>query len=476
MGGDLKYDEDPGLTQMFFYQLGCFVLLFAGLVGFSMLTIIHLFVLPFTHNFKMAGELIGFTLGVGLGLPFYITWKNLMFIWRRIVRISLASRGDGAFQQPEQAIALVDVEVGRTLYHDLPLEGETSIRLLRIYPSHDFGDRLVLELEASDLTNAPSYDALSYTWGDEIGNSERTCSIQCNHGTEMWITKNCETAIRRLRLPKKERLIWVDAVCIDQISNIERTHQVSIMSKIYKSARHIMVYTGEGTTNTDRLFDWLNSIDENELHIETPWKLGDLNWSRLRELDGPLRGDAWQKRIEFLIGDVLSGVRRRWQSMTVSKKRIHLADSEVQTLVVEYCSRRWFTRVWVLQEVALPPLHRIRVMCGTRLTTAERALHAISQLQDEAAKNILDIFLLFRQRIKNPKRSHLLDILIATRDRQANDARDKIFALLSIAQHMDESKFPELRADYGKSTQEVFADFSFFFIQHHGPNFISVFD
>lgn len=79
--------------------------------------------------------------------------------------------------------------------------------------------------------------------------------------------------------------------------------------------------------------------------------------------------------------------------------------------------------------------------------------------------------MLLRLRTTGSKASHLLDLLIETRDRECEDSRDKIFGILSISFWMDNRKFPYMEADYRKTTTEVYTDFSIFFIKHHGSAF-----
>jgi hypothetical protein len=124
-----------------------------------------------------------------------------------------------------------------------------------------------------------------------------------------------------------------------------------------------------------------------------------------------------------------------------------------------------------LQEVALPDLHKTTVLCGVKTTTGKRALHLLSFLKDQGPESMMRIFALVRQRIDGLERSHLLDILIETRDRDCRDPRDKIFGVLSIARGMDKGRFPELKANYEQAAPMVYACFSAFFICHHGPGF-----
>lgn len=76
-----------------------------------------------------------------------------------------------------------------------------------------------------------------------------------------------------------------------------------------------------------------------------------------------------------------------------------------------------------------------------------------------------------RKKIK-VQNSYLLDILIETRDREACDARDKIFGILSIVEFLDKGKWKnELRARYGMDVEEAFTWYSSWCISHYGPGF-----
>ncbi|PMD15998.1 hypothetical protein NA56DRAFT_753594 [Hyaloscypha hepaticicola] len=261
-------------------------------------------------------------------------------------------------------------------------------------------------------TDRPAYEALSYTWADEAGDEERSY---------------------------EKRWMWIDAICIDQSSETERSSQVRMMSKIYMAARRVVVYTGEGTTNSNILFDWWNGLKTEDLNILLRWDLDDL------------------------AVDTVISFERYW---SIVKE----PSPELVELAKELFSRRWFQRVWVLQEVSLPDVRNTIVICGTKNVTAIRALHALSLIYNESAGTMIRIFVLLKKQIKVNK-SHLLDILIETRYREAGDPRDKIFVVLSIANYLDKERFPELRARYSMTTPVVYEYYSAFFIRHHGPAF-----
>ncbi|KAH7127420.1 heterokaryon incompatibility protein-domain-containing protein [Dactylonectria macrodidyma] len=137
--------------------------------------------------------------------------------------------------------------------HSLP----DSCALLKPGQSND---ALRCELEPVNLQQGPIYEAVSYTWADEIGDDSICKTIQCgDEGRLIGITKNCEKALLRLRKLDTDRRLWVDAVCIDQSNVLERNHQVNNMIAIFRSAIRVLVFLGEGHPVLGRLIDYISN-------------------------------------------------------------------------------------------------------------------------------------------------------------------------------------------------------------------------
>ncbi|KAH8878711.1 HET-domain-containing protein [Thozetella sp. PMI_491] len=341
----------------------------------------------------------------------------------------------------------------------LPPLGQSQIRVLTIYPGAP-QDPLEGDLHIENLSSKPAYDALSYTWADEDGNAVRSKRLFCRRwGTLVYITRNCETALRRLRRDDKPRQIWVDSVCINQASDGERAHQVSLMSQIFTEAQKVIAYVGEGTAQSDRLLDWLNGLDAKDLDASLNLEFDDI-WSQI--VAGLRRTrDEHQASLLALV-----------KNSNPAKSETTISESEIVSLVGEFVSRRWFKRVWVLQEVALPDVNRLIIACGNKETTGARALHVLSTLRNSDFASIMRIFVMLRKRQRHPKHSHLLDVLIETANREATDPKDRIFGVLSIAEALDSGLYvSKPRVDYGRSTQHIYTEYSLFFIKTHGPSF-----
>jgi len=115
------------------------------------------------------------------------------------------------------------------------LNGPTSqFRLAFILPSPCFTDRIECSFITTPIDEAPPYEALSYCWGDPSDTEPIVLSK-----SQFSATKNLASALRHLRLPDKQRLMWIDSICINQADNKERNHQVRQMQRIYRPSRRL---------------------------------------------------------------------------------------------------------------------------------------------------------------------------------------------------------------------------------------------
>ena len=121
--------------------------------------------------------------------------------------------------------------------------GSTEIRLLRIQPyslvKRLSGSLETIRLQNDDGTVSTQFEALSYFWGDEA--ADRTISL---NNTPFSIKPNLQGALRELSKAKAERLLWVDAICINQADTNERNEQVRMMSSIYRQATRVVIWMG----------------------------------------------------------------------------------------------------------------------------------------------------------------------------------------------------------------------------------------
>jgi hypothetical protein len=140
-------------------------------------------------------------------------------------------------------------------YHYSPLSSKSDIiRLLRLLPGKDKQSSIRCELFEYTLRDVDAlsnpYEALSYVWGGE----EKPRSITIDD-QELSITQNLHTALLRLRNRGIPRVVWVDAVCINQVDENEKEHQISVIPEVYAKASSVIVWLGEAYDNGDQALE-----------------------------------------------------------------------------------------------------------------------------------------------------------------------------------------------------------------------------
>ncbi|TID26312.1 hypothetical protein E2P81_ATG00787 [Venturia nashicola] len=95
-------------------------------------------------------------------------------------------------------------------------------------------------LHTVSLDDKPEYEALSYVWGDL---SKRAGVVV--DGICTMVTVTLQRALRRLRLIDKPRIIWADALCINQGDIAERGHQVGMMKDVYSACTRCVIWFEE---------------------------------------------------------------------------------------------------------------------------------------------------------------------------------------------------------------------------------------
>jgi len=94
---------------------------------------------------------------------------------------------------------------------------------------------LACRLESIAITGKhveQKYEAISYVWGIPPFSGQ----ILCNDRV-VKISSNLEQALKHLRLADTERVLWADALCINQHDDDEKSEQVKRMTLIYSVNR-----------------------------------------------------------------------------------------------------------------------------------------------------------------------------------------------------------------------------------------------
>jgi hypothetical protein len=101
------------------------------------------------------------------------------------------------------------------------------------------------------------YEALSYVWGSE----DKPQSIVVDD-RNLNITQNLHVVLLRLQDYRFSRIIWVDAVCINQADVKEKEHQIPLMAEIYANASRVLVWLGDIEDSGDRALRAICHADE----------------------------------------------------------------------------------------------------------------------------------------------------------------------------------------------------------------------
>jgi hypothetical protein len=217
----------------------------------------------------------------------------------------------------------------RALYLRHPVSSDPSLvnpnaedlrfRTVTIEPG-DFDDPVECSLNCTTIGKSKDdYCALSYTWGSE----DNPAQVYLN-SLEFLVTQNLHAALRHIRDKKKRRTFFIDAICIAQYDLQEKSVQVRSMWSIYKHASEVLVFLGEQKDHTDTAFAWIKELGSWLANLP-------IDKTKYRYTNAP----------------------RSIKSPGYRLARIGLQD------ILE---RTFWTRVWVIQEVAVAK--SVTVMCG----------------------------------------------------------------------------------------------------------------
>ena len=141
------------------------------------------------------------------------------------------------------------------------LSSSRWVRLCKINRTEHDGIYIVLEKYLLD--RAPPYRALSYTWGPAHGGLVPHDGDQVEllvGGRNHSVPANLISALGTLPDRHLRGYYWIDALCIDQLNDKERSEQVTIMDKIYQRATAVDVWLGQAYPDTQRINDIVQDL------------------------------------------------------------------------------------------------------------------------------------------------------------------------------------------------------------------------
>lgn len=238
-------------------------------------------------------------------------------------------------------------------------------------------------------------------------------------------------------MARDERLLWIDALCINQADGSEVNCYVQRMWSIYQNSRNVVVFLGESEHGSDQALQLLFELsclpaEVNERHTQITQLLGN------------------EQKVSH------------WKAL------------------LKLMRRPWWSRAWIIQEYAVAP--RVIFLCG------------MARLGGDVFNQAMEHWIDYRYNAKVPYRwqhlvrhvaltpiNHLLstrhqyqssspdakpapmDILYRSRGSLASDPRDKVYSLFRLIR-----EDPRLQPDYKRSVHDLYRDVVIAMIDYSG--------
>ncbi|KAK8029434.1 hypothetical protein PG993_010725 [Apiospora rasikravindrae] len=207
---------------------------------------------------------------------------------------------------------------------------DDTIRLLELVKTTPTDTELRGRLIYKRLCDEPEYDALSYVW--EKAPAEKNVLIEGNQ--PILIRANLFEGLKQIASDRPTTRIWADQICINQLDEDEKEHQVNLMSRIFCQAKRVIGWLGPSQPDTDLAF--------------CAFRMLGLSYSQNGNVPTGALHDATRDLVNTgrvcSLEDIFSPEKCVWKAaMTV----VQMA---------------WFERLWIVQEVVLAT--KLELCCG----------------------------------------------------------------------------------------------------------------
>ena len=311
------------------------------------------------------------------------------------------------------ALAQEPIYQRKDVYGQLSNESR-EIRIISLKPGLYF-EPLVCDLIQTSLGGPLTFEKLSYVWGDP----ELVSQILVD-GHELRIHASLDIALHHLRLKDAPRLLWTDAICINQANTPERSRQVAMMAQVYESPGPVLVWLGPSSDDSHLAFSLAEEI-------------------RLKQ---------------FSPDYIMESVRQP-------------ANLRIWEAFFALCQREYWNRVWTAQEIICDK--EAVIMCGldsmefVDLAEIAKILQGSNYSDASSIPGISEAGL-HRLRIqwgyqymqgshRTEREPDLLFLMTFFRAHHCSDPRDKVYSLAGMAKDVRDAAFP---VDYDLPTGQVY--------------------
>jgi hypothetical protein len=284
-----------------------------------------------------------------------------------------------------------------------PLLTPDSLRLLKVQPDLDKATGHIC-IELQETTRDTPYRCLSYMWGDQT----EKFAILVN-GCKMLIGKSLFEFLEVARPKFANEPLWVDAVCINQEDNEEKSVQVQSMGKTYAGALEVLIWLGHSPDIVE-YFAWVNKP-------------------------------------------------RAIMNRAVDRMHLDPTPKALRKPIIEFATHPYWTRAWVTQELMLTGSHRL--LCG-EAETRSSLLFSIDHVPTGqtgngdyfyAASKLSGILRLLLNKYDPDRKLHrsLWSTAASRLNAECQDPRDRLYSLLAIIGHD-----VTFKVDYGESLVDLY--------------------
>ena len=296
------------------------------------------------------------------------------------------------------------------VYKDLRkghIRPKQCIRLITLLPGSR-NDTIRIRINRASVTGPshPVYEALSYTWID-LG---IPCSIEVvstfHRSTTIQIQANLASALVHLRRQHTPRVLWIDAICLDQQNEAEKEREIKKMGGIYKRANSVVIWLGSGSERTATAFQAMSQLGR-----QVQWTAGQMVPAEDCE-----EGWNWSDESWVVPFDV-----ETWLSI----EQVLLSES--------------FRRVWIWQEICLANHDAAIVQCGASAIPWKLFRNAVAFFKNDTESGAIGS----RERFQTslgpvanlaliPQTRHLLGMLGVTRRCGCTNPSDRIYGVCNL--------------------------------------------
>jgi hypothetical protein len=306
-------------------------------------------------------------------------------------------------------------------YASCPVDRLTQeFRLLTLQPNNN-ESIIKCIMRTYNPNDHAHYTALSYTWGD----TKTHADIEIN-GARIPVRENLWDFLRQQLDHGNYGPFWIDTLCIQQSDMRERNHQVQMMRSIYSDARLVLVWLGKKSEDSDLAIRALEGIN---------------------------------------LSDSFTDEEDPRQSFVNGAKNMMTWTPEEARSISSLCRRRYWSRMWIIQEVLLA--RDVQIHCGPNVLEWSKFGQLYSYLNDlfleenlytDSHDTILTspamALVSMSHVLERPQRQIYLKILLRScGNHKCEDIRDKIFALAGVATYGS-----NIIIDYRKSAKDVLLD------------------